>query len=310
MRRDRSGVILLYHRIAEPETDPFELAVSSRQFLEHLDVLETLGRIRSLAELVRDVGSHGRGRPSFALTFDDGYQDNLSAVKPILEERGVSATVFVTTGFVGGHPFWWDELVGLLLGNRLLPERLELNLDGLSRGWDVATAELGRVFNEVWTLLMGLDDDSRRRAVAALRTQMSGPLPPGTGRSLTVAELTELARGELVSIGAHTQTHPVLTRLSGDAARTEILGSKEWLEDVLGEPVTAFSYPYGGSAHYGHSEVEIVRTAGFVLACSGEPGRVSRGCDPLQLPRVTVKKWGSNDLERTITELTRRGRRW
>ena len=61
MRRDRSGVILLYHGIAEPERDPFELAVSSRQFLEHLDVLETLGRIHSLDELIRDVGSHGGG---------------------------------------------------------------------------------------------------------------------------------------------------------------------------------------------------------------------------------------------------------
>ena len=97
--------------------------------------------------------------------------------------------------------------------------------------------------------------------------------------------------------------------MSDDAARTEILGSKEWLEDVLGEPVTAFSYPYGGSAHYGESAVEILRAAGFALACAGEPGRVTRGCDPLQLPRVTVKNWDGDVLEKTVVDLTRRRQR-
>jgi peptidoglycan/xylan/chitin deacetylase (PgdA/CDA1 family) len=309
LRRDRRGVILLYHRVAEPTADPFELSVSNRQFIEHLDVLEAMGRIQSLAELVRDVQSRRRGRPSFALTFDDGYHDNLSVAKPILEERGAPATVFVISGFVGGQPFWWDELAELLLGNTHVPNRLELNVDSLDRDWDLATSAPGRVFDEVWELLQGLDDNARRRALVALRPQLTAS-PPASGRSLTEAELAELARCELVSIGAHTQTHPVLARLSDEEAGTEVLGSKEWLEDRLDEPVTAFSYPYGGSDHYGRSAVEIVRAAGFELACSGEPGLVTHGSDPLQLPRMTVKKWGGDDLERMITELTRGGRRW
>jgi peptidoglycan/xylan/chitin deacetylase (PgdA/CDA1 family) len=93
--------------------------------------------------------------------------------------------------------------------------------------------------------------------------------------------------------------------LSDDAARAEVVGSKEWLEDVLDEPVTAFSYPYGGSDHYGRNAVELVRAAGFELACSGEPGPVIRGCDPLQLPRVTVKNWDGDALEKTLADLTR-----
>lgn len=308
MRRDRCGVILLYHRVAEPATDPFDLAVSSRHFLEHLDVLETLGRIQTLAELIRDVGSRGRGQTVFALTFDDGYHDNLAAAKPILEERSAPATVFVTSGFVGGQPFWWDELVDLLLDATSPPGRIDLTLDGVSQSWDVATTPRRRVFDEVWELLQGLDEAARRDAVAALRTQLSEPTQ-APGRSLTVAELTELAQGDFVSIGAHTQTHPVLARLSDDAVRAEVVGSKEWLEDVLDEPVAAFSYPYGGLDHYGRNAVEIVREAGFTLACTAEPGRVTRGCDPLQLPRVTVKNWDGDVLEKTVVDLTRRRQR-
>jgi peptidoglycan/xylan/chitin deacetylase (PgdA/CDA1 family) len=309
LRRHRPAVILLYHRVAEPTTDPFDLAVSSRRFLEHLDVLQSLGRIQSLAELVRDVGSRRRGPASFALTFDDGYHDNLSAAKPILEERGAPATVFVTSGFIGGEPFWWDELVDLLLDDTSPPGRIELTFDGVSRSWDVTSTTRTRVFDEVWAILQELEDDARRRALAALRAQFSST-PRAAGRSLTVAELRELTEGDLVSIGAHTQTHPVLARLSDDAARAEVVGSKEWIENVLNEPVTAFSYPYGGSDHYGQSAVEIVRAAGFEFACSGEPGPVTRGCDPLQLPRVTVKNWDGHVLEKTLADVTRqRGRR-
>jgi peptidoglycan/xylan/chitin deacetylase (PgdA/CDA1 family) len=304
LRRHRRAAILLYHRVAEPATDPFELAVSPRRFLEHLDVLQALGRIQSLAELVRDVGSRRRGQASFAVTFDDGYHDNLSAAKPVLEERGAPATVFVASGLVGGQPFWWDELAELLLDYTSPPVRIELTINGVSRTWDVDSTTRTRVFDEVWALLQELEEDARRRALAALRAQLSST-PRASGRSLTVAELKELAEGDLVSIGAHTQTHPVLARLSDDAARVEVVGSKEWIEDVLDEPVTAFSYPYGGSNHYGRSAVEIVRAAGFELACSGEPGPVTRGCDPLQLPRVTVKNWTSDALEKTLADVTR-----
>jgi peptidoglycan/xylan/chitin deacetylase (PgdA/CDA1 family) len=90
-------------------------------------------------------------------------------------------------------------------------------------------------------------------------------------------------------VGAHTQTHPSSAPLSDDAARAEVVGSKEWLEDVLDQPVTAFSY--GGSHHYGRSAVEIVGAAGFELACSGEVGPVDRSSDPLQLPRMMVETW-------------------
>jgi peptidoglycan/xylan/chitin deacetylase (PgdA/CDA1 family) len=253
--------------------------------------------------------SRRRGRASFALTFDDGYHDNLSAAKPILEERGAPApaTVFVTSGFVGGQPFWWDELGELLLDDTSPPGRIELRLDGVSRSWNVTTTARRHVFDEVWALLQGLDDDARRRALATLRAQLSAS-PYAGGRSLRVAEVTELAQGDLVSIGAHTQTHPVLARLNDDVARAEVVESKEWLEDVLHEPVTAFSYPYGGSDHYGRNAVEIVRAAGFELACSGEPGPVTPRCDPLQLPRVTVKNWDGNVLEKTLADLTRQRR--
>ena len=54
-----------------------------------------------------------------AVTFDDGYVDNLKFAKPRLESAGVPATVFVTTGQIGrAGEFWWDELARIVLGSQ------------------------------------------------------------------------------------------------------------------------------------------------------------------------------------------------
>lgn len=298
-----ASVILLYHRVAEPASDPFELAVTPRQFEEHLDLLGELGRVVSLAELARCAATgDGAGGSFFAVTFDDGYADNLHAAKPLLVERGAPATVFVTTGAVGTEKFWWDELAELLLDTERLPEQIALELDGHEQSWQPAEAGRPHVFHAVWAELQPLDDRSRSRAMASLRAQV-GAASSADGRAMTAAELEELCSEGLVDIGAHTKTHPVLSTLAPDRAREEIVGSKAWLEDVLGHAVPAFSYPFGGPEHYGRREVGFVREAGFEHACSAVSGIAQPGCDPLQLPRMIVGSWEAERLERALSDL-------
>ncbi len=85
-------------------------------------------------------------------------------------------------------------------------------------------------------------------------------------------EIQELANGGLVEIGAHTVTHPVLSRVAKDVQCVEIEQSKASLEQMLGRPVKNFAYPYGGRADYAPESVTAVRKAGFESACSNYPG--------------------------------------
>ena len=104
-------LILMYHRIADEPIDYWGLAVSPVRFEEHLRVLRRTRHPLPLAEFFRKLIAGTLPQTAVALTFDDGYVDNLVAGKPRLAAADVPATVFLTTGYLDRlEPFWWDEL--------------------------------------------------------------------------------------------------------------------------------------------------------------------------------------------------------
>lgn len=109
---------------------------------------------------------------------------------------------------------------------------------------------------------------------------------PHTAPSLmmTKEQLRELADSGM-EIGSHTRTHPDLTTLSEPELEEEISGSRKELEDLLGQEVLSFAYPYG---RISAASVNAVRQAGYVFACSARPGWYGSEKDRLRLRRVTI----------------------
>jgi peptidoglycan/xylan/chitin deacetylase (PgdA/CDA1 family) len=271
--------VLLYHRIALRERDPWKLCTSPRHFAEHLEVLR--GRVCRLAELPE---SRAPGR--VALSFDDGYADALLALHPLLEQSGAPATVFVTTGGPrDGSAFWWEELDGLLAPSHALPERLELRIRGGLRCFELGGAHAReRLSLALHRLLGALEGEERREPLEALRAWAGVANPVSAeDRALDREELQRLAASDLVEIGAHTVSHPRLPELALAAQQREIRGSRDFLAEVLGRRPTSFAYPHGLQRA---ATRRIVRESGFARACTSAPGVVRSGCDPLRLPRV------------------------
>ena len=96
------GAILTYHRVAEPGSSPFGLSVSPAHFEAHLAYLSTRCRVMPLLEMARRLACDDLPPRSVAVTFDDGYVDNLRNARPLLERYEVPGTVFVATGYIGG----------------------------------------------------------------------------------------------------------------------------------------------------------------------------------------------------------------
>jgi peptidoglycan/xylan/chitin deacetylase (PgdA/CDA1 family) len=102
------ALILGYHRVADARHDPGAMCVSPRHFAEQLEVVRSCARPVSLAELVSCLDS-GRLPPRLvAVTFDDGYADNLSHALPLLERFEAPATLFIATGYTG-RSFDWED---------------------------------------------------------------------------------------------------------------------------------------------------------------------------------------------------------
>jgi peptidoglycan/xylan/chitin deacetylase (PgdA/CDA1 family) len=120
-RRSPRGVILTYHRIAGPRPDPLLLDVSASNFDAQLSVLSRTAaplRLDEFESLRREGRLPAR---AVAVTFDDGYADNLHAAAPLLERHEIPATVFVTAGMIGSaRGFPWDEADAGLPSHRAL----------------------------------------------------------------------------------------------------------------------------------------------------------------------------------------------
>jgi peptidoglycan/xylan/chitin deacetylase (PgdA/CDA1 family) len=84
--------------------------------------------------------------------------------------------------------------------------------------------------------------------------------------ALSWAELTTLARDPLVTLAAHTMTHPVLRQLDAASAKEEMAHSKMRLEDMLGIPIDHFAYPFGGADACGEREFALAREIGYKTA--------------------------------------------
>ncbi|AND70852.1 polysaccharide deacetylase [Dyella thiooxydans] len=90
-----------------------------------------------------------------------------------------------------------------------------------------------------------------------------------------------------MEVGAHSRSHPRLTRCDEPSLRDEIAGSRAELEDVIGATVNQFCYPYGDTDQ---RVAEAARQAGYEAATATRRGRARPGMDLFQLPRVQVAR--------------------
>ena len=283
-------LILLYHRVARADFDPWALCVSPRHFEQHLQVLKQRKVVLSLDELVDGMRAGRAPRHAVAITFDDGYADNLHCARPILEAYDLPATFFLTmANITHQREYWWDELGRIVVETPTLPAEVTLVLEGRRKRWRVPSGRDARteVYRMLWTRLRVLGYEERERCLDELAAWAGlDRALRDTHRPLRPDEVIEFRESGRMSIGAHTLTHPVLSELPAERQEEEICGSRAELETLLGRRVMTFSYPYGA---YGPGTAEIVRRAGFTCACTTAPGGLQRTPDLYRLPRFVVE---------------------
>lgn len=324
MIRARS-LILIYHRITELQSDPWALAVSPSNFAEHLDVLRRSCHVVPLRELA--CTRRGRlPRRSVAISFDDGYADNLYNAKPLLERSDLPATAFIPTGAIGSTTeFWWDELDRLLLQPGTLPETLQIRINETAHSWSLGedrhytreaatsnrTWKVGaapptmrhRLYKVLWEMLRPLDAEKRRGVLNNIRHGMgASDESRASHRTLTKTEVAQIAEGGIIDVGGHTVSHTDLATLARLDQLEEIRTSKRQLEEIVGYPPVGFAYPYGKRANYTKETVELVQQSRFHYACTNTSGAVYTSADPFELPRIYIADQGGEQFASLLSQ--------
>lgn len=314
-----SGVSLIYHRIAQPLADPWNMSVSPERFATHMEILRRFAIPCSFGEFA-DRLSAKMPEPSICVTFDDGYADNLQAL-PILEAHDVPATIFVISGAVGNpNAFWWELLAQIFLETPTLPRQLMLMAGGEPRQYDLgptavySPADLARsaawraddtlpedarqrTYLDVWAHLVGLRPEDISVAVDELRAWAGLPDTEPTDcqpRPVEPDELQRLADSPLIEIGGHTRTHADLSGLSRAQAAIEIGEGRRDLIKMTGRDVRSFAYPYG---RFGPDTIADIRDAGFTCAGNSRSGRATPHNDLHALPRIHATDLSAEHFE-------------
>jgi peptidoglycan/xylan/chitin deacetylase (PgdA/CDA1 family) len=281
----------MYHRIVELPVDPYEIAVSPQHFAAQLDYIKQMCNPMRFSDFVDALQQRSLPPRTVVVTFDDGYVDNYQHALPLLEAAEVPATLFVTTGNIDSdREFWWDIFERVLLQPIQLPERLHIEIRGRCLEWQVESpAQRQQAHQDIHRLLRTLKQTEREQILLNLLqwANVETDARPGY-RSVQGKELAQLAASKMIDIGAHTVSHPALPSLSVEEQYEEIVLSRQTLEELIGQPVVTFSYPFG---KYSDDTVELLKSAGFQAACTTHPERVTPGDDLYRLGRYTVADW-------------------
>lgn len=283
--------ILRYHAICGPEGYAYAspgICISPGAFEQHVKYLAANYRVLSLPDAVAMIRD-GVQLPAnaVAITFDDGYADNLAAART-LAAHGLTATFYITAGcMAGGQPFWPSELRYLIGGIRR--EVIALESNGLSLELDLRT-DGGRAVavNRLTKAFKAHPIPVREDLRTQLRALGGSVVIPQVMLSWDqVREMHALG----MTIGSHTVTHPNLPNAGIDAARSELASSRARLESEVDASVTMFSYPNGGAERYLTPEVEqLVRDSQYEAATTSRNAFAGPQSDLFALERVQVEE--------------------
>ena len=315
-RRHPQPVILMYHRIAAPAVDPWGLAVHPDRFEAQLAWLAAKRAPLSMPEFVRRLQLGSLPDAAIAVTFDDGYADNLEQAAPRLRAAAVPATVFLAAGAIGQpREFWWDEVARGILSRRdgldadvsVDGRPLRLTFEAMNgadseadgwRAWQEPRTARQRSYLDLWRMLRDASADARDAALSRFREVTALPPPQQPDLPMAAGDVARLTRGYGIEVGGHTITHPVLPKLAPHEKRREIGDGKRRCEQLIGSPIDGFAYPHGA---LDADCRDAVRDSGFKWACGTAHGFVSTTADPFALPRIFVQDWDAAGLEAALS---------
>lgn len=308
-------VVLMYHRIAELEADPWQLAVSPAHFEAQLKLLTKEYRVITPHQLLEQVSRKSIRKNQVCITFDDGYLDNYTTAAPLLQKYQCPATFFISTYYLeNDQPYWWDVLQEIVFSSPQLPSPFTIAIGGnevsyvlenngklteeqkeKQNHWvwsDTPPTQRCALYFSLWENMRPLPQTEIEGLLVELK-KMAGlaEVSLGLSRPMTVADLKDMSRQPLLQIGLHTHTHPALAYHSASVQRNELAKNRESLEKICQSSITTLSYPHG---HYNEDTLAVAAELGVAAAFTTKAEKVSTQSPVHRLGRYQVQNWNKD----------------
>jgi peptidoglycan/xylan/chitin deacetylase (PgdA/CDA1 family) len=276
-------LVLGWHNVTGTYGFPSRPGAAQRGFAQQMKILARTAKVLPLQQALASLHA-GERLPAraVALSFDDGYRDNLTIAAPILERLKLPATFFLVPRLLSGEVDAWWETIGWAIE---CSSRSALQ-------WEDVQVTLGdrgsrqTAYSQLVRRLKRRDQAAREQSMAELieRLQPTGQAPDLFMDWDGAHEL--VARG--FDIQAHTCSHPVLALESRERQRRELSDSRQELEAKLGVAVSTIAYPHGGPQDYSAETLAAAEQAGYRWGVTTREGFANGSMTPLEVRRCVV----------------------
>jgi peptidoglycan/xylan/chitin deacetylase (PgdA/CDA1 family) len=276
-------LVLGWHNASATYGFPAPEGAAERGLARQMKALARVANVLPLEQALARL-SAGERLPAraLAITFDDGYRDNLDVAVPVLERLGLPATFFLVPGLLSGEVDAWWETIGWALSSST---RTSLQWEDLSVSLAGKDAR-GAAYSEIVKRLKLRNQAAREQSMSELLALLgsSGECP---GLFMDWDGARELVRRGF-SVQSHTCSHVVLAQEDAEVQRRELSGARATLESRLGIEVSTIAYPHGGRQHYTAETVRIAADAGYRWGVTTREAFTTSATAPLEVRRCLV----------------------
>jgi peptidoglycan/xylan/chitin deacetylase (PgdA/CDA1 family) len=281
--------------------------VRASQFRRHLALLARRYHVLPLPDVLHAM-RNGVPLPPYTavITFDDGYENNVTVALPCLLEAGLTASFFLTTSLIGTDECLWVDQIEQALNDEQRTRmfaRFGNKRETIPLETEADRREADRLVRWFCKQLTDAEKSEWLRSFFA-ENGIDPPKAQADHRFMSWAQARELHDSGM-TVGSHTLTHAIVTRLTPSEMEREIAGARVACEERLGVRCDTFAYPNGRPGDFSKASNDVLRRLGFACGLTTIHGLNKRDANAYTLKRIGVgDRTSVEEMEAHLSGLT------
>ncbi len=263
----------------------FHEVMDSNSFEEIIIFLKKSYNMIGIEQLIEHYSLNKTMRNICHLTFDDGHRSFYNNAYPVLKKHNIPASVYVSPEItIRQSNFWFQEVKGFDTEKfrQVVAQILELDGD-LLKNFSISDMLKCLKIDMIWEII----NTYKKK----YDPETKSPL------NMSVDQILELDKDQLITVGAHTLKHPILANEDADDSRDEISLSINGLADMLNHDITCFAYPNGTpNLDFGEREMKFLKEIDCKISFTTQAGNFNFRSTLLGFPRFGSTDRGINLL--------------